>query len=132
MISAPTSRPRASAAPYPNVRSAARLKFTTCPDASIVMTASSDDASIACSSAAACGSPPPPIRRKSTFVQAPARLRVVIAEDQPLLRDAVASLLELSGFDVVGRCENADDLLLKARSYRPDVAIVDIRMPPTY
>jgi len=59
-------------------------------------------------------------------------LRAVVAEDQPLLRDGIASLLELSGFDVVGRCENAEDLLLKVRSYAPDVAVVDIRMPPTY
>jgi DNA-binding NarL/FixJ family response regulator len=55
-----------------------------------------------------------------------------VAEDQPLLRDGIASLLELGGFDVVGRCENAEDLLLKVRSYAPDVAVVDIRMPPTH
>ena len=59
-------------------------------------------------------------------------LRAVVAEDQPLLRDGIASLLELGGFEVVGRCENADDLLLKVRSYAPDVAVVDIRMPPTF
>ncbi len=59
-------------------------------------------------------------------------LSVVIAEDQPLLRDGIASLLELSGMNVVGRCENAEELLLKVRSYAPDVAVVDIRMPPTY
>ncbi len=59
-------------------------------------------------------------------------LKAVIAEDQPLLRDGIASLLELGGFDVVGRSENADDLLLKVRSYAPDVAITDIRMPPTF
>ncbi len=66
------------------------------------------------------------------MAEAAPTIRVVIAEDQPLLRDAVASLLELSGFTVVGRCPDAADLLLKVRSYRPDVAIVDIRMPPTY
>jgi DNA-binding NarL/FixJ family response regulator len=59
-------------------------------------------------------------------------LKAVIAEDQPLLRDGIASLLELGRFDVVGRSENADDLLLKVRSYAPDVAIVDIRMPPAF
>ena len=59
-------------------------------------------------------------------------MKAVIAEDQPLLRDGIASLLEVGGFDVVGRCENADDLLLKVRSYAPDVAVVDIRMPPTF
>jgi DNA-binding NarL/FixJ family response regulator len=55
-----------------------------------------------------------------------------VAEDQPLLRDGIASLLELGGFEVVGRCEDAEDLLLKVRSYAPDVAVVDIRMPPTH
>lgn len=59
-------------------------------------------------------------------------LRAVVAEDQPLLRDGIASLLELGGAEVVGRCENAADLLLKVRSYAPDVAVVDIRMPPTH
>jgi DNA-binding NarL/FixJ family response regulator len=59
-------------------------------------------------------------------------LRAVVAEDQPLLRDGIASLLELGGIEVVGRCDNADDLLLKVRSYAPHVAIVDIRMPPTH
>jgi DNA-binding NarL/FixJ family response regulator len=41
-------------------------------------------------------------------------------------------LLDESGLDVVGQCTNADDLLLKVRSYSPDVAIVDIRLPPTH
>jgi len=59
-------------------------------------------------------------------------LRAVVADDHPLLRDGIASLLELSGITVVGRCEDADDLLLKVRSYRPDIAIVDIRMPPSF
>jgi len=59
-------------------------------------------------------------------------VRVVIAEDSVLLREGLASLLAQNGFDVVGVCENADDLLLKVRSYEPDVAIVDIRLPPTH
>jgi DNA-binding NarL/FixJ family response regulator len=59
-------------------------------------------------------------------------VRVVIAEDSVLLREGLASLLAQNGFDVVGACENADDLLLKVRSYEPDVAIVDIRLPPTH
>ena len=49
-----------------------------------------------------------------------------------MLREGLASLLEEAGFDVVALCENADDLLLKVRSFSPDVAIVDIRMPPTH
>jgi DNA-binding NarL/FixJ family response regulator len=59
-------------------------------------------------------------------------VRVAIAEDSVLLREGLASLLEEAGFDVVALCENADDLLLKVRSFSPDVAIVDIRMPPTH
>jgi DNA-binding NarL/FixJ family response regulator len=56
----------------------------------------------------------------------------VLAEDSLLLREGVARLLEDAGFEVVGQAENADELLLKVRSYNPDVAIVDIRMPPTH
>ena len=59
-------------------------------------------------------------------------LRVVIAEDSVLLREGIASLLGKAGFEVVGQSSTADDLLLKVRSYHPDVAIVDIRMPPTH
>jgi DNA-binding NarL/FixJ family response regulator len=57
-------------------------------------------------------------------------LRVVIAEDSILLREGIASLLGQAGFEIVGQSSTADDLLLKVRSYKPDVAIVDIRMPP--
>jgi DNA-binding NarL/FixJ family response regulator len=59
-------------------------------------------------------------------------VRVVIAEDSFLLREGIASLLTQHGFEVVGSCATADDLLLKVRSYAPDVAIVDIRLPPTH
>jgi DNA-binding NarL/FixJ family response regulator len=59
-------------------------------------------------------------------------VRVAIAEDSVLLREGLARLLSDAGFDVVGQSENADDLLLKVRSYSPDVAIVDIRLPPTH
>jgi len=59
-------------------------------------------------------------------------MRIVIAEDSVLLREGLARLLEEAGLDVVARCEDADDLLLKVRSFSPDVAIVDIRMPPTH
>ena len=58
-------------------------------------------------------------------------MRVVIADDTVLLREGVARLLTEAGFDVVGQSSDADDLLLKVRSYSPDVAITDIRMPPT-
>jgi DNA-binding NarL/FixJ family response regulator len=59
-------------------------------------------------------------------------VRVAIAEDSVLLREGIARLLDDAGFEVVAQCENADDLLLKVRSYSPDVAIVDIRLPPTH
>jgi DNA-binding NarL/FixJ family response regulator len=58
-------------------------------------------------------------------------VRVVIAEDSVLLREGVARILEDAGFEIVGRCGTASDLMLKVRSYDPDLAIVDIRMPPT-
>jgi DNA-binding NarL/FixJ family response regulator len=58
------------------------------------------------------------------------RVRVVIADDNALLREGIAALLEGAGHEVVGRAGDADDLLLKVRSYSPDIAIVDVRMPP--
>jgi DNA-binding NarL/FixJ family response regulator len=59
-------------------------------------------------------------------------MRVAIAEDSVLLREGVARVLNDAGFDVVAQCETADDLLLKVRSFPPDVVIVDIRLPPTH
>jgi DNA-binding NarL/FixJ family response regulator len=59
-------------------------------------------------------------------------LRVVVAEDDALLREGIASLLKDAGHEVVGRAADAGDLMLKVRSYLPDVAIVDVRMPPRY
>jgi DNA-binding NarL/FixJ family response regulator/class 3 adenylate cyclase len=58
-------------------------------------------------------------------------LRVALAEDGVLLREGIARLLTEAGFEVVGQSGTAEDLLLKVRSYAPDVAVVDIRMPPT-
>jgi DNA-binding NarL/FixJ family response regulator len=59
-------------------------------------------------------------------------MRVAIAEDSVLLREGLARLLDDAGCDVVAQCGDADDLLLKVRSYSPDVAIIDIRLPPTH
>jgi DNA-binding NarL/FixJ family response regulator len=59
-------------------------------------------------------------------------LGVVLAEDSVLLREGIARLLEDAGFDVVGQAGDAGELMLKVRSYQPDIAIVDIRMPPTH
>jgi DNA-binding NarL/FixJ family response regulator len=59
-------------------------------------------------------------------------MRVVIADDSILFREGVAQLLERAGFEVVGQSGTAEDLMLKVTSYKPDVAIVDLRMPPTH
>jgi DNA-binding NarL/FixJ family response regulator len=65
-------------------------------------------------------------------VSADPALKAVIAEDSILLREGLARLLADAGIEVVGQARDGDELMLKVRSYKPDVAIVDIRMPPTY
>ena len=57
-------------------------------------------------------------------------IRVALADDDVLLREGLASLLERSGFDVVGQCGDASRLLGVVRQQRPELVIVDIRMPP--
>ena len=57
-------------------------------------------------------------------------VRVVIGEDQVLLREGLAQLLRADGFDVVAQAGDADDLLRKAAAHHPDVVIADVRMPP--
>jgi DNA-binding NarL/FixJ family response regulator len=57
-------------------------------------------------------------------------MRVVIADDAVLLREGAARLLEEAGFDVVAQAGDAEDLLRKVRAHTPDVAIIDVRMPP--
>jgi DNA-binding NarL/FixJ family response regulator len=57
---------------------------------------------------------------------------VVIADDDLLLREGLASLLTQAGYTIVGQADNAPDLLSLVREHRPDVAIVDIRMPPDH
>src|SRR3954462_12803954 len=57
-------------------------------------------------------------------------MRVVIADDEALLREGLARLLDDAGFEVAGRCGDADTLLRMVDARKPDVAIVDIRMPP--
>jgi DNA-binding NarL/FixJ family response regulator len=59
-------------------------------------------------------------------------VRAVIAEDSVLLREGVARVLGDAGFEVVGACETAEELLVKVRAHEPDIAIVDIRLPPTH
>jgi DNA-binding NarL/FixJ family response regulator len=58
--------------------------------------------------------------------------RVVLADDDVLLREGLASLLDRSGFDVVGQAGNGTELLALVRSVRPELAIIDIRMPPAH
>ncbi len=59
-------------------------------------------------------------------------MRVVIADDTVLLREGIAQLLERHGFEVVGQAGDGDDLMRKVRAHKPDLALVDIRMPPTH
>jgi DNA-binding NarL/FixJ family response regulator len=59
-------------------------------------------------------------------------VRVAIAEDSVLLREGLAALLESSGVEVMAQCADADELLQVVRRSAPDVAIIDIRLPPTH
>jgi DNA-binding NarL/FixJ family response regulator len=58
-------------------------------------------------------------------------LRIVVGEDQPLIREGVVHVLRDAGFDVVGVAGDAEDLVRKAKAHRPDVVVTDIQMPPT-
>lgn len=57
-------------------------------------------------------------------------MRVIVAEDSVLLREGIARLLAEHGFEVVGKAGDAEDLVRKVGAHKPDVAVVDIRMPP--
>jgi DNA-binding NarL/FixJ family response regulator len=59
-------------------------------------------------------------------------MRVVIADDAPLIREGVTRLLTENGVEVVAQVDDADALLICVRDLAPDVALVDVRMPPTY
>jgi DNA-binding NarL/FixJ family response regulator len=65
-----------------------------------------------------------------TFVESPRR--IVIADDDVLLREGLASLLGRAGFDIVGQGGDAQELLALVRAERPDLVVVDVRMPPTH
>ena len=58
-------------------------------------------------------------------------MRVVVADDSVLMREGIVRLLEEADFEVVAQAGDAEDLMRKARAHKPDVAVVDIRMPPT-
>ena len=72
----------------------------------------------------------PPLRK--TIAMLGNSLSVVLADDSVLLREGVARLLSESGFDVVAQSGNGEDLLRHVGMHKPDVAVVDIRMPPTH
>jgi DNA-binding NarL/FixJ family response regulator len=59
-------------------------------------------------------------------------VRVIVADDSVLLREGVTRMLENAGFEVIGQAADQEDLMRKARAHKPDVAIIDIRMPPTH
>jgi len=59
-------------------------------------------------------------------------MRIVLGEDSLLLREGLARLLEGTGHEVVGQAGDAEDLLRKAGAHKPDLVIVDVRMPPTF
>jgi DNA-binding NarL/FixJ family response regulator len=59
-------------------------------------------------------------------------VRVVVADDSVLVREGVVRLLEYADFEVVAQAGDAEDLLRKVGAHKPDVAIVDIKMPPTH
>jgi DNA-binding NarL/FixJ family response regulator len=57
-------------------------------------------------------------------------VRVVVGDDEPLTRKGIVSVLEEAGFEVVGEAAEANDLIRKAKSHKPDVVVTDIQMPP--
>ena len=59
-------------------------------------------------------------------------MRVVVADDVLLTREGIVHVLQDGGIDVVAQCDNADDLMRRVERTRPDIAVVDIRMPPTH
>jgi DNA-binding NarL/FixJ family response regulator len=71
-------------------------------------------------------------RADSESERGPGGGRIVLADDDVLLREGLASLLDRSGYDVVGQAGTSRELLLLVREHEPDLAIVDIRMPPTH
>jgi serine/threonine-protein kinase PknK len=72
---------------------------------------------------------PAPVERVGPVVT---RVRVVLAEDDVLLREGLASLLDRSGFDVVGQAVDGAELLALVRDIKPELVVTDIRMPPTH
>ncbi len=59
-------------------------------------------------------------------------MRVIVADDSTLLREGLVRLLEEAGLEVVGQAADGEELLRKVRAHKPEVAVVDVRMPPTH
>src|SRR3954462_6803887 len=74
----------------------------------------------------------PKQRRHRDMAKGESPQRVAIADDDVLLRQGLAALLREGGYDVVGQAGDADGLIELVRREQPDIAIVDIRMPPTH
>ena len=74
----------------------------------------------------------PAAHRGALRAIAAAALRVVIGEDDVLLREGIARILTAAGLDVVAQAGDADDLLRRTLAHRPDVAIIDVQMPPRH
>jgi DNA-binding NarL/FixJ family response regulator len=70
-------------------------------------------------------------RRTGAGIHGPTPMRVVIADDDVLLRESIASLLDRAGFDVVGQAGDGPELLRLVRNELPELVVTDIRMPPT-
>jgi DNA-binding NarL/FixJ family response regulator len=70
--------------------------------------------------------------RRAADAEAERRYRVVLADDDVLLREGLASLLERFGFEIVGRAGDGSELLSLVRELKPDLVLVDIRMPPSH
>ena len=62
----------------------------------------------------------------------PGQTRVVVGEDQPIVREGIVHILEDGGFEVVATAGDAQELVRKVRTYRPDVVVTDIQMPPDH
>jgi DNA-binding NarL/FixJ family response regulator len=62
---------------------------------------------------------------------AEAPIRIVVGEDEPIVREGIVRVLEGAGFEVVGVAGDAEDLIRKAGAHKPDVVVTDIQMPPT-
>jgi DNA-binding NarL/FixJ family response regulator len=65
-------------------------------------------------------------------VNSPRRIRVIVGEDHPFVREGIVHVLQDGGFDVVGTTANARDLVRMADAYGPDVVVADIQMPPDH